>query len=520
MVSNCKVCTSYNGRVNIKKRLIVCCDGTFSGVDKGTDDYASNVGRISRAISRVGLTKTGEKIPQIVYYQSGVGTGSLTYVDKSRQGAFGGSLAENVCEAYNFLASNWGPGDEIFIFGFSRGAYTARSLAGFICQVGLLTPVMMDHFFEIYQAYRNRGEKHFVETEWANTVMVAGELGSPPKDNPNYKPTRLEHLQEYSHLHVTIKVVGVWDTVGSLHITNWFGQAGDDTTYHTTKLSPKIENAFHALAIDETRGNFPPTLWYLDHSCLHEDGSPKVNLKQVWFPGYHSDVGGHSKGSIDTNSVDEITFAWMCDQVYGMLQFSMEVMMRYIFLRIGQIKWDVTGKDKKKIRDLEARWREIKWSNGTFEDNNGWLNGWWIPSLVSTAKASYYRAPGETKAFDEWDHDGVKIPIDFTRFNEEVHPSVYQRMVDTKDQGKKAYVPTPFRKGSGWVYVPPTKEERGHWKKEVDGREIVLYEYTIPRFEGTEEQINSGLQHLCYGIEQLMAPAEVLAAQEAFVEKA
>jgi hypothetical protein len=88
MATDCNVCKSTFGRVNIKKRLIVCCDGTFSGVDKGTDDYSSNVGRLSRAISRVGVTESGEKIPQIVYYQSGVGTGSLTYIDKQRQGTF------------------------------------------------------------------------------------------------------------------------------------------------------------------------------------------------------------------------------------------------------------------------------------------------------------------------------------------------------------------------------------------------------------------------------------------------
>lgn len=88
MATDCNVCTSTFGRVNIKKRLVICCDGTFSGVDKGTDDYSSNVGRLSRAISRVGVTDSGEKIPQIVYYQSGVGTGSLTYIDKQRQGMF------------------------------------------------------------------------------------------------------------------------------------------------------------------------------------------------------------------------------------------------------------------------------------------------------------------------------------------------------------------------------------------------------------------------------------------------
>ncbi|KAM7213975.1 Uncharacterized alpha/beta hydrolase domain (DUF2235) domain containing protein [Rhypophila decipiens] len=513
-VADCSACTSTFGRVNIKKRLIVCCDGTFSGVDKGTEDYASNVGRLSRAISRVGLTKTGEKIPQIVYYQSGIGTGSLTYVDKARQGAFGGSLAENVCEAYNFLATNWGPGDEIFIFGFSRGAYTARSLAGFICQVGLLTPLLMDHFFEIYDAFRNRGDKHFAETEWANTLMVSGELGSVPVNNPNWKATRIEHLRSSAHLHVTIKVVGVWDTVGSLAVTNWFGQAGDDTTFHTTKLSPKIENAFHALAIDECRGNFPPTLWYLDSCCFNSDGTPKVNLKQVWFPGYHSDVGGHSKGSIDTNSVDEIAFSWMCDQLYGMLQLSGTVLQKYILFRIGGGNFDT--KDKKNIRDLEASWRQIQWSNGTLVDNNGWLKGWWVPSLVSTAKASYYRVPGETKAFETVVDGKKQVPIDYKHFNEEIHPCVHQRVVDTKNK----YTPTPFRKG--WEYVAPTATERGHWKKKVagGGKDIVLYEYTIPDLQPTPEQKESGLEHWKYGLERTFAPKEVLEAQAPFVAKA
>lgn len=266
MASDCLACTSTQFAGNIKKRLIVCCDGTFSGVDKGTEDYSSNVARLIRVISNVGITSTGEKVPQVVYYQSGVGTGSLTYVDKARQGklenksrpitnffynvnlflflrlgAFGGSLAENVCEAYNYLANNWGPGDEIFIFGFSRGAYTARSLAGFICQVGLLTPLLMDNFFDIYKAYKNRGNQTFAETDWANEKLEPGELGTVPPQNGMTPPSygsRLEHLRKVAHLHVTIKVVGVWDTVGSVGGPNWFGQAGDDAFFHSTKLSP------------------------------------------------------------------------------------------------------------------------------------------------------------------------------------------------------------------------------------------------------------------------------------------
>lgn len=441
-------------------------------------------------------------------------------------GAFGGSLAENVCEAYNFLATNWGPGDEIFIFGFSRGAYTARSLAGFICQVGLLTPLLMDSFFEIYDGYRNRGDKRFDETKWANDPLIPGELGTVPIASgaaSGVTSSRLEHLRKCAHLHVTIKVVGVWDTVGSLHVTNWFGSAGDDTTYHTTKLSsskftpkpvighvayttsPEIENAFHALAIDETRGNFPPTLWYLDSSCFNADGSPKVNLKQVWFPGYHSDVGGHSKGSIDTNSVDEITFSWMCDQLVGRLQFSATVLSKYILFRLGDTQFDTKNK---KIRNLDAVWRKIEWSNGDLDDTNGWLDFWWVPSLVSTAKASYKRVPGETKAYEYV--QGKKTQIDYKHFNEEVHPSVSHRVEKRKDQG---YNPVPFRKG--WVYVPPTETARGHWKKTSGGKEVILNEYTIPNHPAFQAGVEG--EHWQGSLERQFAPKEVLASQAPFV---
>ncbi|KAI0967915.1 peptidoglycan binding domain-containing protein [Xylaria arbuscula] len=501
MDSNCLVCKSNYLRGSIKKRLVVCCDGTFSGVDKGDDQYSSNVARLSRTISKVGITPEGEKIPQVVYYQSGVGTGSLTVINKTRQvsGAVGESLGEKVCEAYNYLANNWGPGDEIFIFGFSRGAYTARSLAGFICEVGLLTPLMLDHFFEIYQAYRNRGDKRLEETDWAKTPLTAGELGTVPPRNgaPKYDfGTRMDVLRRSVHRHVTIKVVGVWDTVGSLGATNWFGQAGADRYFHSTKLSPKIENAFHALAVDETRGNFPPTLWYLDSSCIHENSKPKVNLKQCWFPGYHSDVGGHSKGSIDTNSVDEIAFAWMCDQLFGLLQLSGSALQKYILFRIGDIDFDTKNKN---IRDLEEAWSTIRWSDGVLDDTNGWADWWWLPSLLSTASASYKRIPGETPASEFL--NGKKKDINYKWFNEEVHPSVSHRMLTAQNP---PYMPAGLHEKSGWNYCS-------------NGKEIVLNEYIIPKLSELF-QPDSGYDFWRGSLERTFAPKDVLKAQDTAVQ--
>lgn len=100
---------------------------------------------------------------------------------------------------------------------------------------------MLDHFYETYEAYKNRGDKKLEDTEWAKTTLFAGELGTvPPRkgDTKRDMGTRMKYLRGSAHHHVTIKVVGVWDTVGSLGYTNWFGQAGADHYFHSTKLSP------------------------------------------------------------------------------------------------------------------------------------------------------------------------------------------------------------------------------------------------------------------------------------------
>ena len=262
------------------------------------------------------------------------------------------------------------------------------------------------------------------------------------------------------------------------------------------------------MAIDETRGNFPPTLWYLDSSCYDDDQppKPKVNLKQVWFPGYHSDVGGHSISSIDTNSVDEIALSWMCDQLLGLLQLSGTALQKYILFRIGGGNLDTRNT---KIRDLDAAWRTIAWSDGTLEDNNKWMDGWWVASAVSKGRMSYKRQPGETKV-----HEGNSV-LDYQHFNEEIHPSVHHRVVARKDQ---KYEPVPFGKGSGWSYIAPSNGNRGRWvkvTKDKDGKEktIVLNEYLIPNPE--RSQTSSGYDHWQGSLERTFAPKDVLAAQDA-----
>ncbi|KAK3062775.1 hypothetical protein LTS18_003373, partial [Coniosporium uncinatum] len=148
------------------KKLIVTCDGTWMNSDSGWVKEGifdnghlqtpSNVTRIARAI----LPENDQKQPQIVYYQAGLGTGFSTVV-RMLGGDFGQGMSENIREAYSFLVTNYLDGDEIFLLGFSRGAYTARSVGGMISSIGLLTKDAMDDFYDIFSDYENAGVANY-----------------------------------------------------------------------------------------------------------------------------------------------------------------------------------------------------------------------------------------------------------------------------------------------------------------------------------------------------------------------
>ncbi|KAH7394814.1 hypothetical protein BKA66DRAFT_381512, partial [Pyrenochaeta sp. MPI-SDFR-AT-0127] len=192
----------------------------------------------------------------------------------------GKGVDEKICAAYKIIACNYSPGDELSFFGFSRGAFIVRSLAGLICELGILESTSIDHFRRIYKIYQKKpaGVALKDSPEWRDyLIMVEEEEGEAPQ------------------LHTetpVIRVVGVWDTVGSLGIPNlhWFDFSGFRKKYefHDTSLHDQIKNAFHALALDETRSAFTPTLWQLPEDQNRHQSS----LCQVWFPGAHIDVGG------------------------------------------------------------------------------------------------------------------------------------------------------------------------------------------------------------------------------------
>ncbi|MET3930281.1 uncharacterized protein (DUF2235 family) [Lysobacter sp. OAE881] len=220
---------------------------------------------------------------QQCYYSAGVG---VKRFEKFRGGAFGMGLSENVLQAYRWLVKTYRDGDRIFLFGFSRGAYTARSLAGLIARCGLLHAQYGDRADAIYERYRlDKKAERIDELEY---------IRRHDKRPLTADEDRL--LRESRR--VEIEMIGVWDTVGSLGIP-WsaapiFGPK--DYYFLNTRPSVLYRHCFHALAIDEHRGPYQPTLWTrFVPAGERADAKPALPLdrfEQRWFIGAHSNIGG------------------------------------------------------------------------------------------------------------------------------------------------------------------------------------------------------------------------------------
>jgi len=249
------------------KRIVYCADGTWDDPVKNTNVY-----RLYTALT------TGAD--QVKFYDDGVGAG-LTGLQHLLAGAFGDGLYQKVQDGYATIAKAYQPGDEIYLFGFSRGAYTARSIAGMIATCGLVTgTVTNDCVTQAFAAYRTP----------ANRVALLSGMTSCGLTQEN------------------IRMIGVWDTVGALGIPAIFGGV-DEAKYGflDTSLHPNVKNAYQCLAIDEQRAQFPATLW----SSAPAAGQ---TIEQVWFAGCHGDVGGGTPlaGGVDAGTrLCDITFAWM-----------------------------------------------------------------------------------------------------------------------------------------------------------------------------------------------------------------
>ena len=255
----------------MSKRLIMCCDGTWNTAGQRCP---TNVPRFRDAIA----PQAADGTEQRVFYHEGVGTSRW---ERLRGGAFGFGLSGIVRDTYQFVVENYELGDELFFVGFSRGAFTARSTVGFVRNAGIVRRDQASRIDQAYALYRSDGGP----------------------DSPEAKAFRAAYAVADRTL---IRFIGVWDTVGALGVPN-VGLPGTNFlnrrwAFHDTKLSSTVQSAFQALAIDEARRPFEPTLWE------HQPRADQQDLEQVWFVGGHCDVGG----GYEDRELADITFYWMC----------------------------------------------------------------------------------------------------------------------------------------------------------------------------------------------------------------
>lgn len=248
-----------------RQRLVLFFDGTWNDPEDQTNVY-----RLSRRLQ----DRDGE-LDQRFFYSPGVGTSRLT---RLRGGVFGYGLSQNLMQGYEWLAKRYAEGDEIWIFGFSRGAYTARSLVGLIRKCGLLHIVIPRLLEKAEELYRDK------------------------KQAPDGEAC-CDFRRKYSR-EPRIHFIGVWDTVGSLGVPGTFFSEKGKYAWHDTQLSSIVDRAYHALALDEHRAAYDVALW------TGKDGKKKdlnLDVEQRWFIGAHANVGG----GYGTDPLADLPLQWM-----------------------------------------------------------------------------------------------------------------------------------------------------------------------------------------------------------------
>ena len=285
------------------KRFVICLDGTWNDASRAVQKIdgskvfrPTNVLKLARA---TGLSDARE-VEQITYYSSGVGTMNrapdvssrvVKFFDNMLGGGWGGGFTVNVEEAYTFLANNYQAGDEIFIFGFSRGAAQARSLVRLIEWFGGF-PTKNDVYYtpRIFTRYLiNRGERA-ATTLWDDLNQRRADQGRPSLD---------------PIVPANIVFLGVWDTVLALGSRLFGGRKGTSAKlrFHAPSRAPRIvQHVRHAIAIDERRHDF--------QAEVYDRGDGHPSLEQRWFAGVHSNVGG----GLQTDGLANSPLRWIVQE--------------------------------------------------------------------------------------------------------------------------------------------------------------------------------------------------------------
>ncbi|KAJ5287347.1 hypothetical protein N7478_003033 [Penicillium angulare] len=406
------------------KRLILCLDGTWMNSDKGynrptiddpndTLEVPTNVTRVYRALRKRGFD--GES--QVMYYHPGVGsTGGVS--DSIAGGVFGVGVAEkNIREAYSFVATNYEPGDEIVLMGFSRGAFTARGVAALIDAVGLLNAEGMEMLYPIFKDAENSENPDYKD-----------KFPSKPFRN---KPPRPNNGKEYRHRledagltrvfdpdgrRITIRCIAVWETV-SLIQTLGINYTFLDLQKNKSS-APHTQYAFQALALDEDRTSFAPAIW-------ERPDDVKTDLRQVWFCGAHSNVGG----GLPDQELANITMAWMMDQLTSIgVAFYDDTIDKLFEKSVHYYYKHPYGSSPDDSKS--ENWRP--WADKSVYEEHKPVRPWGLGEIVQPATGLYRLAGRTTRTPGQYCRIDPETGLPTSRFlsntNEGIHRSVRIRL--------------------------------------------------------------------------------------------
>lgn len=301
------------------KNIVFCADGTWNGPDQDDDgDRRPDVTNVYKLLLGLAgalradsirdadeqekeLVEGGQAV-QVAKYIHGVGD-SRNPIVKLIGGAFGSGIIARIVRGYTFISRNYEIGDAIVIVGFSRGAYTARALAGLIASQGLLAKQLTADKTEAYRSgaqvwYRYRKQASAAKVGFLERLVEATANLPAFLSREEIKDSQLVAVDK-------IKAVAVWDTVGAMGLPHYIKDERTDAFRFTdTRLSPKVEKGFHAVALDEQRKDFTPTLW-----------DAAASVTQTAFPGAHADVGGGYPTNDNQSGLSDIALGWMVDRL-------------------------------------------------------------------------------------------------------------------------------------------------------------------------------------------------------------
>ncbi|KAJ5389922.1 uncharacterized protein N7496_000990 [Penicillium cataractarum] len=398
------------------KRLVVCLDGTWVNSDQGynrptvhdpnyTLQVPSNVTRLYRALRKKGL----DGMSQVVYYHPGVGSsGSLS--DEIAGGVFGAGVGENIREAYSFIATNYEPGDEIMLIGFSRGAFTARSVAGLITEIGLLTSRGMEYLYPIFKDTEN-----FRNLDYKDKFPTIP-FPNKPLDQREYK-LRLEDVcvplrdsPAFMILMVTASRSAASQSLKQLEV--WAFQIQIYPIRSKFLAPPK--NKY------EVRTSFAPAVWERPRG-VHTD------LRQVWFCGAHSNVGG----GLPDQELANVSMAWMMDQLADLgVSFEEDTIDR--IFRESVLYYYDQDQDGRQTNDSPKHDRWKQWAVDSIYEEHRPVRPWGLGEMIQP-DIGFYKLAGKTTRtpgmYRRTDPDTALPTREYLEHtNERIHRSVRIRL--------------------------------------------------------------------------------------------